>query len=109
MGVNVARAISVNPFKESVRDRIHYVILAFAIAMIGSTFILATIGVGSGPKIIRDIGLGFISIFGTLIAVFIGIGLVHKEIDRRSTYTIVSQPIHRFQFILGKYLGLILT
>src|SRR3990170_2783174 len=102
-------AITLNTFKEAVRDRILYAILAFAIAMIGSTFILATIGVGSGPKIIRDIGLGFISIFGTLIAVFIGIGLVHKEIDRRTIYTIVSKPIHRFQFILGKYLGLILT
>ena len=107
--MNRVQAITLNTFKEAVRDRILYAILAFAIAMIGSTFILATIGVGSGPKIIRDLGLGFISIFGALIAVFIGIGLVHKEIDRRTIYTIVSKPIHRFEFILGKYLGLILT
>jgi len=107
--VNKVRAITLNTFKEAVRDRILYAILAFAMAMIASTFILATIGAGSGPKIIRDIGLGFISIFGTLIAVFIGIGLVHKEIDRRTIYTIVSKPIHRVQFILGKYVGLILT
>ncbi len=103
------QAITLNTFKEAVRDRILYAILAFAIAMIASTIVLATLGVGSGPKIIRDLGLAFISIFGTLIAVFIGIGLVHKEIDRRTVYTIVSKPIHRSQFILGKYLGLILT
>lgn len=103
------QAITLNTFREAVRDRILYAILAFAMAMIASTIVLATLGVGSGPKIIRDLGLGFISIFGTLIAVFIGIGLVHKEIDRRTIYTIVSKPIHRSQFILGKYLGLVLT
>lgn len=102
-------AIAMNTFKEAVRDRILYAILVFAIAMIASTVILARIGAGSGEKVIRDIGLGFISIFGVLIAIFIGIGLVYKEIDRRTIYTIVSKPIHRFQFILGKYLGLVLT
>jgi len=103
------QAIAMNTFKEAVRDRILYAILVFAIAMIASTVILATIGAGSGEKIVRDLGLGFISIFGVFIAVFIGIGLVHKEIDRRTIYTIISKPIHRFQFILGKYLGLCLT
>ena len=103
------QAIAMNTFKEAVRDRILYAILVFAIAMIGSTVILATIGAGGGEKIVRDLGLGFISIFGVFIAVFIGIGLVHKEIDRRTIYTIISKPIHRFQFILGKYLGLCLT
>lgn len=107
--MNKVRAIALNTFKEAVRDRILYAILAFAMAMIASTVVLATIGVGMGPKIIRDVGLGFISIFGTLIAIFIGIGLVHKEIDRRTIYTIISKPIHRWQFILGKYLGLVLT
>ena len=107
--MNKIQAIALNTFKEAVRDRILYAILAFATVMIASTFVLATIGVGVGPKVIRDVGLGFISIFGTLIAVFIGIGLVHKEIDRRTIYTIISKPIHRWQFILGKYLGLGLT
>lgn len=107
--MNKIWAIALNTFKEAVRDRILYAILAFAMVMIASTAILATIGAGSGPKIIRDLGLGFISLFGTLIAIFIGIGLVHKEIDRRTIYTIISKPIHRYQFILGKYLGLVLT
>ncbi len=103
------QAIAMNTFKEAVRDRILYAILVFAIAMIAGTVILARLGAGSGEKVIRDFGLGFISIFGTLIAVFLGIGLVHKEIDRRTIYTIVSKPIHRSQFILGKYLGLCFT
>ncbi|MFQ5848825.1 MAG: ABC transporter permease [Candidatus Methylomirabilales bacterium] len=103
------QAIALNTFKEAVRDRILYAILVFAMVMIASTVILATIGAGGGPKVIRDLGLGFISMFGTLMAVFIGIGLVHKEIDRRTIYTVISKPIHRGQFILGKYLGLILT
>ena len=77
-------AITLNTFKEAVRDRILYAILAFAIAMIGSAFILATLGVGSEAKIIRDIGLGFISIFGTLIAVFIGIGFGQRTLHRKN-------------------------
>ena len=107
--MNKVQAIAMNTFKEAVRDRILYAILVFAIAMIASTYVLATIGAGGGEKIVRDLGLAFISIFGVLIAVFIGIGLVHKEIDRRTIYTIVTKPIHRFQFILGKYLGLSFT
>jgi len=107
--VNKVQAIALNTFKEAVRDRVLYAILAFAIAMIASTLALATIGAGMGPKIVRDVGLGFISIFGVIIAVFIGIGLVHKEIDRRTIYTVISKPIHRWQFLLGKYLGLVLT
>ncbi|MFB3143992.1 MAG: ABC transporter permease [Candidatus Methylomirabilales bacterium] len=103
------QAIAMNTFKEAVRDRILYAILVFAIAMIASTYILATIGAGGGERIVRDLGLAFISIFGVLIAVFIGIGLVHKEIDRRTIYTIVTKPIHRAQFILGKFLGLSFT
>jgi len=102
-------AIALNAFKEEVRDRILYTILAFALGMILSSVILATLSVGGEAKIIKDLGLASISLFGTLIAIFIGIGLVYKEIERRTIYTIVAKPIHRHEFILGKYLGLLIT
>ena len=102
-------AIALNTFKEAVRDRILYAILVFALVMLAGSTILVTISVGGEVKIIKDLGLASISIFGTLIAVFLGIGLVSKEIERRTVYTIISKPIHRYQFILGKYLGLVLT
>ncbi len=102
-------AIALNTFKEAVRDRILYAILVFALVMLAGSTILVTISVGGEEKIIKDLGLACISIFGTLIAIFLGIGLVSKEIEKRTLYTIISKPIHRSQFILGKYLGLVLT
>jgi len=102
-------AIALNTFREAVRDRILYAILIFALLMLAGSTILVTISVGGEEKIIKDLGLASISIFGTLIAIFLGIALVSKEIERRTVYTIISKPIHRYQFILGKYLGLVLT
>ena len=102
-------AIALNTFRQAVRDRILYAILIFALVLLAGSTILVTISVGGEEKIIKDLGLACISIFGLLIAIFLGIGLVSKEIERRTVYTILSKPIHRHQFILGKYLGLVMT
>ena len=102
-------AIALNTFMEAVRDRILYAILVFVLVLLAGSTILVTISVGGEEKIIKDLGLASISIFGTLIAIFLGIGLVSKEIEKRTVYTILSKPIDRYQFILGKYLGLVLT
>jgi ABC-type transport system involved in multi-copper enzyme maturation permease subunit len=101
--------VALNTFREAVRDRILYAILVFALVMLAGSTILVTISVGGEEKIIKDLGLACISVFGLLIAIFLGIGLVSKEIEKRTLYTIVTKPIHRYQFILGKYLGLVLT
>ncbi len=103
------RAIFINTFREAIRDKILYNLLIFALLIIGCSILLGTLTIGEQQKIIKDMGLASISIFGTLIAVFIGIGLVYKEIDRKTIYNIFSKPVHRYQFIIGKYLGLILT
>lgn len=102
-------AIALNTFKEAVRDRILYAILIFALVMLAGSTVLVSISVGGEAKILKDLGLACISLFGTLIAIFLGIGLVSKEIEKRTVYTVLSKPIHRYQFILGKYLGLVLT
>src|SRR3989304_365627 len=95
--------------KEAARDRILYAILVFAMVMLAGSTILVTISGGGEEKIIKDLGLACISIFGLLIAIFLGIGLVSKEIEKRTLYTIITKPIHRSQFILGKYLGLVMA
>jgi ABC-type transport system involved in multi-copper enzyme maturation permease subunit len=102
-------AIAANTFREAIRDRVLYLLLAFALLMIGSSILLSLLTVGSREKIIIDLGLSAISIFGVLTSIFLGVGLVFKEIDRRTIYTIVTKPVQRAQFILGKYLGLCLT
>ncbi len=99
-------AIALNTFREAVRDKILYTLLFFALLMIGASVLVAELAVGEYEKILRDLGLTAINAFGMLIAVFVGIGLVYKEIERKTIYTIASKPIARWQFVAGKYLGL---
>ncbi len=101
--------IAFNTFREAIRDRILYSLLVFALAMIGVSVVLSTLSVGGQARIIKDLGLAAIGLVGSLIAVLIGVGLVHKEIERRTLYTIITKPIRRADFIVGKFLGLALT
>ncbi len=102
-------AIILNTFREAVRDRVLYAIVFFAVVILLISTIMDVITIGQRAKIIIDMGLASISIFGALIAIFVGIGLVYKEIEKRTIYTIVSKPVARWQFLLGKYFGLVLT
>ena len=103
------RAIAGNTFKEAVRDRILYVIVFFAVVCIGLSRVLAILTVGDRVKIIKDVGLASLSIFGVLMSIMVGTGLVYKEIDKKTIFTLLAKPIHRFQFLLGKFIGLVLT
>lgn len=99
-------AVAHNTFREAVRDKVLYVLLLLgAVAIFGSKA-LGWISIGQDIKIIKDISLASVSVFDVLIAIFVGTNLVYKEIDKRTIYTIICRPIHRFEFILGKYLGL---
>src|SRR4029077_6556573 len=101
--------IAVNVFRESVRDKVLYNLVLFAILLMGASYLIGQLTAGQDIKIIKDLGLASIAIFGLFIAVFIGIGLVSKEVERRSVYSLLSKPIHRYQLILGKYAGITLT
>jgi len=101
--------VAANVFKESVRDRVLYNLVAFAAVLIGASYLVGQLTAGQDVKIIKDLGLAAIDTFGLLIAVFIGVGLVWKEVERRSIYSLLSKPIRRHEFILGKYAGLALT
>jgi ABC-type transport system involved in multi-copper enzyme maturation permease subunit len=98
--------VAVNVFKESVRDKVLYNLVVFAVLLIGISYLLGQLTAGQDVKIIKDLGLAAISVFGLLIAVFIGIGLVWKEVERKSIYSVLSKPITRAQFVLGKFAGL---
>src|SRR5438093_8224074 len=95
-----------NTFRENIRDKILYNLILFALLMILSSVALGQLTLGQEYKVIVDLGLSSISIFGTLIAIFIGIGLVYKELEKRSIYALLAKPVRRWEFILGKYLGL---
>ncbi len=101
--------IALGAFKESVRERVLYNLIVFAFLMIAAAILMGNISVGVERIILVNLGLSAISIFGLLISIFIGIGLVSKEIQRRTLYNILSKPVTRAEFILGKYVGLLLT
>lgn len=102
-------SIAANTFRENLREKLLYNLLFFALLMIGSSILLSRITLGDHHRLILDLGLASINLFGVLIAIFVGIGLVSKEVDRKTIYTIVSKPIPRYEFLLGKYCGLVIT
>ncbi len=107
--MNGIGTIALNVFRESIRDKVLYNLVLFAVLLIGASHLLGQLTAGQDVKIIKDLGLAAISLFGLFIAVFIGIGLVSKEVERRSVYSLLSKPIRRYQIVLGKYIGLTLT
>jgi ABC-type transport system involved in multi-copper enzyme maturation permease subunit len=107
--MRAVRAVAVHVFRESVRDRVPYTLVLFAVLLISSSYLIGQLTAGQDVKIIKDLGLAATSVFGLFIAIFIGIGLVSKEVERRSIYALLSKPVSRPQFIIGKYAGLVLT
>jgi len=103
------RAIALNTFKEAIRDRILYLLLFFAALSIILSRALALLTVGDRVKIIKDVGLASLSLFGALMAILIGTSLVYKEIDKKTIFTLLSKPVHRLEFLLGKFFGLVFT
>jgi ABC-type transport system involved in multi-copper enzyme maturation permease subunit len=102
----IVTAIALNTFREAVRDRVLYLLLVFALLVILAARLLSLVTVGSEEKIVKDLGLSAISLFGVAIAVFVGVSLVFKEIERRTVYTLLAQPVRRWQFVVAKFAGL---
>ena len=98
--------IASNTFREAVRDRVLYNLIAFALLMTGASILVGQISIDIERLVVINLGLSAVSMFGIVIAIFIGIGLVSKEIDRRTLYTVLSRPVRRWEFIVGKFVGL---
>ncbi|OQY29708.1 MAG: hypothetical protein B6244_02665 [Candidatus Cloacimonetes bacterium 4572_55] len=103
------RAIAINTFREAARDKILYTLLIFGLLLIVASEVVSPLTLGQQERVMKDIGLASISIFCVLIILLVGAGLLYKELDKRTIYTILSKPVHRYQFILGKYFGLLTT
>lgn len=102
-------AIARNAFREAVRDRVLYNLLLFVLLLTGASIFIGELSGGQERKVIVDLGLSAMLLFGVFIAIFVGVGLVYKEIERRTIYAVFSKPVGRGEFLVGKYLGLCLT
>jgi ABC-type transport system involved in multi-copper enzyme maturation permease subunit len=102
-------AVATNTFRETVRERVLYNLVFFALLMTLSGLLLKDLSIRQDEKIIKDLGLAAMDLFGTLIALFLGVGLVSKEIERRSLYALLAKPLGRPEFFAGKFAGLAFT
>src|SRR5690348_14054940 len=102
-------SISFNTFREAVRDRVLYNLIFFALLLVGAALLFGQISIGIERIVLVNLGLTAISIFGIVIAIFIGIGLVSKEIEKKTLYTVLARPVARWEFIVGKFSGLVQT
>jgi ABC-type transport system involved in multi-copper enzyme maturation permease subunit len=102
-------SIARNTFREAVRDRVLYNLVLFVLLLTGAAVFIGELSGGQERKIIVDLGLSAMLLFGVFIAIFVGVGLVYKEIEKRTVYVIFAKPVGRGEFLVGKYLGLCLT
>ena len=98
--------IARNVFLEVIRDRILYLIAIFALLMVAASFLLPEVSAGAEDKITLDLGLAGIHLLSVIVAVFVGTGLVNKEIEKRTVLVLIAKPVSRAEFIIGKHLGL---
>ena len=103
------QALAFNTIREAIRNKLLYTLLGFGILMIGSGVLISTLSYVEINEILQDIGMGAIRFFSAGIAIFVGIGLIHGEVERRTIFTILSKPVSRSEFLIGKFAGLTLT
>jgi Cu-processing system permease protein len=99
-------AVALNTFREARRDRAQWILLLYAVVVMGGALVLTPLAMGEGYRVTRDLGLGALSLIGLVLIVLVGSGLVHKELDRRTVLTVLAKPVRRTEFLVGKYLGL---
>ena len=103
------QTVAANTFREAVRDRVLYNLVFFALLMIGAAILVGQVSIGIERDVIVSLGLTAISVVGILIAVFLGVALVSKEMDKRTLYALLAKPVKRWEFLLGKFAGLVMT
>jgi len=106
---SIPGAVAINTFREAVRDRVLYNLIFFALMMMGAAIFVGQISIDIERLVIINLGLSSISIFGLIMAFFIGVSLVYKEMEKRTLYSLLAKPVRRWEFIVGKYAGLLLT
>jgi ABC-type transport system involved in multi-copper enzyme maturation permease subunit len=102
-------AVALNTFREAIRNRVLYVLVAFSLGLMAFSLVLGELSLHEEVRVIKDLGLAGISLFGIIMALFLGVNLLSKELDKKTVYFVIPKPLDRWEFLLGKYLGLAVT
>ena len=103
---NRISGVALNTFRESIRDKVLVTLIVFAILVMGSSKVIQPLALGEEAKVIKDLGLSAITLFCVLISILVGGRIVYKEVEKRTIYIMLAKPVRRWEFIVGKYLGL---
>lgn len=106
MNPNRIGIVAQNVFWEVIRDRILYLIIFYALFLLGAVRLLPEVATTTSEKMVLDFGLAGMSILGLIVAIFVSAGLINKEIDKRTVYVLISKPMSHSEFIVGKHLGI---
>ncbi len=109
MSISRIYAIALNTYREAVRDRILFGVIVLAAGLLALTLALAELSLDQQMRVVTDLGLASISLFSVVVAIFLGSSLLYKEIERKTLYVILPKPIARYEFLLGKYFGIVMT
>ena len=102
-------AIALNTFREAIRNKIVYSVVLFAVILVAVSALFGSVTIGDTVHVIKDFGLFSLSFFGAIITIIVGVSLLNKELKQKTVYNILSKPVARWQFVVGKHLGLSAT
>ena len=102
-------AIALNTFREAVRNRVLYVLVMFAVGLMAFSIVLGELSLHEEVRVMKDVGLAGLSLVSVVIALFLGVNLLSKELDKKTVYFVIPKPLHRWEFLVGKYVGLVVT
>jgi ABC-type transport system involved in multi-copper enzyme maturation permease subunit len=102
-------AIALNTFREAIRNKVLYGVIVLAIGANLFALVLGQMSLHEEARVATDVGLAAVSLFGSITAIVLGVSLLYNEVKKRTIHTILAKPIHRFEFVLGKYGGMAFT
>lgn len=107
--MNAVLVIAANTAREVIRQRLFGNTLLFGVLMVLLSVVVSNITFGRVERVVRSIGLGGVALASGLLALLVGVTLIHREIERRTLFVVLTRPVSRAQYVLGRYLGFLVT
>jgi Cu-processing system permease protein len=104
-----AIAIALNTYREAIRNKVLYSIVFFAFLVVGVSTILGAASIGDTMKFVKDFSLMSVSLFSVIIATVLGVNLLSNELGKKTIFNVLSKPVERWEFVVGKFIGLSAT
>lgn len=102
-------ALATNAYREAVRARVLYGLFALALATCAYAVVVAGLSIDEHQRVVSDVGVGSMSLYGVLVAIVLGATSLHRELELKTIFPILARPVRRYEYVVGKYFGTVLT